>query len=519
MTFNVVSFLERAAIRWPNRPALFEDEAMIATYAALWQCARDIGRDFNAAGLEAGDRVALFSRNRARYLEILLGAWQAGLIPVPINARLHVKEASYIIENSGARLCLAECRDVGALKNALRTYGVETDVFDLNQSTEDWRAGDIRLTERIKSAGEIAWLFYTSGTTGRPKGVMLTHENLRQMVLNYLADADAIRPEDSIIHFAPLSHGSGLYALTHLAAGAANVVPIDQAFDLKGLSTLLACHKGVTMFMAPTMVRQFLDMPALDDLPIANLKTIVYGGGPMYVTDIEEAVTRLGPRFVQIYGQGESPMTISCLGRESISEAVAEGNKSVLGSVGRAFTGVEVAIAGAEGEPLPHGEIGEVIVRGPTVMRGYWADRQATNETIKNGWLHTGDIGTVDESGLLTLKDRVKDMIISGGLNIYPREVEEVLLRHNAVREAAVIGFPEPKWGESVAAFIVCARGLETSASELDAFCLDNLARFKRPVTYRFVEALPKNNYGKVLKRQLREQFTQIDINTKEKAS
>ncbi len=505
---NVSSFLSRSAARWGDRPALFEDETVVATFAELEARATDIARRLRTdLGLVPGDRVAVVAKNCARYLELVFAAWRAELTLAPINARLHPKEIAYILADSGARLCFAATEDIDAIAEA----SPKTALADIAAPASSWPCAGQAEPSRGAPSPSIAWLFYTSGTTGRPKGVMITHDMLRQALLNYFADVDWITPEDCIIHFAPLSHGSGMYALPHIAAGAANVVPVRHQFTADGLAALFARHRGISMFMAPTMVRKMLDMPELESLPIDSLKTIIYGGGPMYVADIEEAVRRLGPRFVQIYGQGECPMTITCLSRRDIATAYERQDTATLGSVGRAFTGVEVAVADDAGVLLPAGEIGEVVVRGPIVMPGYWANPQATAETIRHGWLYTGDMGALDARGFLTLKDRSKDLIVSGGMNIYPREIEEVLLHHASVAEASVVGMQDEKWGENVVAFIVAKAGYVIDPQALDAHCLNNLARFKRPKEYRVVEALPKNNYGKVLKRELRHWLTRGD--------
>jgi long-chain acyl-CoA synthetase len=349
-----------------------------------------------------------------------------------------------------------------------------------------------------------AWLFYTSGTTGRPKGATLTHRNLMAMTMSYLADIDAIAPEDCIIHAAPMSHGSGIYALPHVARAANNVVPDSGHFDPAETVRLIAAHRGATFFFAPTMISRLLASPALDGADLGNLKTIVYGGGPMYVADLRRALDRFGPRLVQIYGQGEAPMTISYVSRAVHAESGHPRWLERLASVGVARTDVEMRVVDGDDRPLPTGEIGEVVCRGDVVMKGYWNDAAASARTLKGGWLHTGDVGALDSDGFLTLKDRSKDMIISGGSNIYPREIEEVLIRHPAVAEASVVGRPHADWGEEVVAFVVARPGASVAAAELDRLCLDSIARFKRPKHYRFVAALPKNNYGKVLKTELR---------------
>ncbi|MFN3565777.1 MAG: AMP-binding enzyme, partial [Burkholderiaceae bacterium] len=279
------------------------------------------------------------------------------------------------------------------------------------------------------------------------------------------------------------------------------------AFDVAEIDAILEAARGVKFFAAPTMVMRLVDGLRGD---ARGLKLIVYGGGPMYVADCRRALDRLGPRLAQIYGQGESPMTITVLPIADHARRPDDDDArwlARLGSVGRAQTGVEVAVVGEDDRPLATGETGEVVVRGDPVMRGYLNNADATARALAGGWLHTGDLGRLDEHGYLTLVDRSKDLIISGGTNIYPREVEEVLLLHPAVREAAVIGEPDPDWGENVVAVVVPDPARECTAGELDAFCLEHIARFKRPKRYVFVDELPKNATGKVLKRELRERI------------
>jgi len=252
------------------------------------------------------------------------------------------------------------------------------------------------------------------------------------------------------------------------------------------------------MFAAPTMVKRLVECPA--ECPSENIRTIVYGGAPMYVEDAVKALDRLGPRLAQIYGQGESPMTITVLTRAEIADREHPRWRQRLASVGRPFRCIEAMVADADDRPLPAGEAGEIVCRGDTVMAGYWQNPDASATTLRGGFLHTGDVGAFDTEGYLTLKDRSKDLIISGGSNIYPREVEEVLLRHASVREVSVIGRPDRDWGEVVVAYVVG----DAPAGDLDALCLASIARFKRPKDYVFVDSLPKNNYGKVLKTELR---------------
>jgi acyl-CoA synthetase (AMP-forming)/AMP-acid ligase II len=259
------------------------------------------------------------------------------------------------------------------------------------------------------------------------------------------------------------------------------------------------------------MVTRLVHHPTVASMDPTHLKTLIYGGGPMYVEDLRRALDLFGPRLVQIYGQGEAPMTITALSKSVHADTNHPRYVERLGSAGIARSDIEVRVVDTSDCDLPPGEIGEVVVRGDVVMRGYWNDPQASAETLRGGWLHTGDLGALNEDGFLTLKDRSKDMIISGGSNIYPREIEEVLLRHPGVLEVSVVGRPHREWGEEVVACVVPRPQATVTAAELDHLCLETIARYKRPRAYVFVGSLPKNNYGKVLKTALRQHCAAAD--------
>jgi long-chain acyl-CoA synthetase len=325
------------------------------------------------------------------------------------------------------------------------------------------------------------------------------------MSLCYLADVDEVDPADAVLYAAPISHGAGLYNFIHVRKGCRHVVPLSGGFDADEVLTLARQTGPVSMFAAPTMVQRLVLAARVRGETGEGIKTIVYGGGPMYLEDIKAAMAVMGQRFVQIYGQGESPMTITALSRAHHADTAQPRHLARLASVGIAQSAVSVRVTAADGRLCAAGEVGEVEVRGPPVMLGYWNNPKATAETLVDGWLRTGDVGHLDEDGFLTLSDRSKDVIISGGTNIYPREVEEVLLAHPSVREVSVIGVPDPEWGENVVAYVVCAAGESLDSAALDAHCLAHIARFKRPKRYVQLAELPKNNYGKVLKTALRE--------------
>ena len=482
---NLAHLLLRTA-RWlPERPALAVGKRAVLSYetlaARVSQLAFSLGSKFN---LSPGDRVALAMKNCPEYYEILFACWHAGLVAVPMNAKLHAKEFAYILENSGAKLCFTT-PDLESTVPSSVSVG--------SASYQKLFSGDSGKIEETKP-DDPAWLFYTSGTTGVPKGAVLTHRSMLFQAQAYFSDIDKLGPLDAILHAAPLSHGSGLYGLPHFAAGAVNVIPESGHFDPAEIFELLDHWPNASFFAAPTMIVRLLASPAAR--APAKLKTIVYGGAPMYLADCLRAIELFGPRLFNLYGQGEAPMTITGLSQE------LHAKKMHLETCGIARTGVEVKIVGEQDNELPAGETGEIVTRSDCVMAGYWKNREATANAIRGGWLHTGDLGSLDAQGFLTIKDRSKDLIISGGANIYPREIEEVLLKHPAVAECSVVGRPHPEWGEEVVAFIVATAPL--TAQDLDLLCKDNIARFKRPREYRFVDSLPKNNYGKVLKTVLR---------------
>jgi long-chain acyl-CoA synthetase len=498
--------LARQARLQGGRTAIFRGTEPQATFEQWADRSAALAQRLRAAGLQPGERVLLFMHNHPRYLELLWGAWWAGLAVVPVNAKLHVREVEWIVEHAQARWAFVT-PDVApeplvGLERQVDVDSAEADA--LLAPTRPWR--DVPVAER--ASDDLAWLFYTSGTTGRPKGVMLTLRNLMTMGLTYFNDVDNLSPADTMAYAAPMSHGCGLYAIPHLMAGARHVVPASGGVDPAELFALGRSLGPLSTFAAPTIVKRLVDHAEAAGLTptdaAASFKTIVYGGAPMYGADIRRALRVMGPRFVQIYGQGETPMVATALSRAHLADTAHPRHAERIASVGVAQTPVQVRVADAQGAPLPSGRVGEVLVKGDSVMAGYWRNPEATAAAVRSGWLFTGDVGVLDEDGFLTLKDRSKDLIISGGSNIYPREVEEVLLTAPGVAEAAVVGAPDAEWGEVVVAFIVAVAGHAPTAAQLDAHCLAAIARFKRPKRYVFMDTLPKNHYGKVLKTALR---------------
>ena len=503
---NVAHLFARHARPRASRPALARGTEVVADHAALCGRASRIATALRTRlGLGRGARVALFSRNLPEYVEALLACWWAGLAAVPVNARLHPSELAWIVENAEAELLLVSA-DLEGAAGAVRAPCLR-EVLTLGSPAWSRLAeADPTAVEEV-DADELAWLFYTSGTTGRPKGAMITHRNLRAMVHAYHVDVDReAGPDAVVLHAAPLSHGSGLYGLPVAAVGGVQLVPESGGFDPAEIAELCRHWHGVRLFAAPTMVRRVVRHVRDSGAELPGLSLVIYGGAPMYRADLDEAHAVLGFRLAQIYGQGESPMTITALDRaahEAFARDPALAHR--LESAGTPQLGCRVEVWDEEERPLPPGEVGEIVVRGESVVPGYWRNPEASRRTMGDGWLRTGDLGCFDEDGFLYIRDRSKDVIITGGANVYPREVEEVLLRHPAVREVAVVGAPDPEWGEVVTAFVVAEEG--TGAEELDRFCLEHMARYKRPRRYVFLDALPKNAYGKILRRELRERL------------
>ncbi|MGF6860694.1 acyl-CoA synthetase (AMP-forming)/AMP-acid ligase II [Rhodobacteraceae bacterium MBR-64] len=500
---NIANWLDASARRAPKAPALFRGTEPHADYRSFAARARGIGKGLHRDhGIAEGDRVAIFLKNCPEFLELLFGIWWIGAVAVPVNAKLHAKEVAFILENSGAKLLISDsgcvCGGAGAsVCPEIALHGA--------QWSSLWQLEADTYPPVPRGRDDLAWLFYTSGTTGRPKGVMLSHHNLIAMSMCYAMDVDQVSEAQTVLYPAPMSHGGGLYALPYIRAGARHCVPESRGFEAGEIERLARHFGEAVYFAAPTMIRRQVELSRADGYRGEGIRTIIYGGGPMYGGDLDEALALFGPRFAQIYGQGESPMTITVMNRAMVADDTHPDWRARRDSVGIAQACIELRIVDAGLRDLPPGEPGEILVRGDTVMRGYWRNPEATKDTLRDGWLCTGDIGRLDGHGYLTLTDRAKDVIISGGTNIYPREVEEVLVRHPDVIEAAVVGVADPDWGERVKAFVVLAGSGATGEAELEAWCRSEMASFKKPSLYAFLPELPKNAYGKVLKRDLRE--------------
>ena len=508
---NAAVWLARQAAERPDHPALAHG-ARTLSYGELADRVGRLAACLRAAGLRHGDRVAAIQWNGPALLETLLACFHGGFCVVPVNARATPHEAAEVLGDAQVSAVVYDPE-----------YGehVEAIPCELRVAlcTRDDGTGTEELDHALQRAGapapiapsdldDVAWLFYTSGTTGRPKGAMLTHRNLLTMVMAYLADLRDPGRDGVVLHAAPLTHGGGLYALPPLARGATQVITESRSFDPGEVLETIA-RRGVTdiAFLTPTMVKWLVQARPPRRGELATLEHVTYGGAPMYVEELQSALDAFGPVFSQIYGQAEAPVTISRLSRAD-HVAGLEREPELLASAGRAYTNVAAAVASDDGSIVAAGE-GELVTRSDAVMRGYWNNPEATAQSLRDGWLHTGDVGRISDDGLVFLLDRNKDVIISGGANIYPREVEEVILRHGSVDQVAVVGAPDETWGERVVAVVVPAADTdpERLGGELDALCREYLSGYKRPRSYDWRAALPVSPYGKILKREIRDEY------------
>lgn len=511
---NIGNLLTKSSETYPNNTAIIYGDIQLS-YAKFNERVNRLANALRRLDIQKGQNVAILQYNYPQTLESLFACFKAGCGAVPINFRLHPKEYAFIIDHSESVAVILSnefkepvlsIRDkIPMAKHLIIMDRAEGEFLDYENLLE---CESPHFADVDVEPDDLAWLFYTSGTTGNPKGVMLTHRNLLAMTMNFYADiSPGFGPGDVVLHAAPLSHGSGLYALPNIGKAAGNVIPESKSFDPEQIFKLIQDYRVTNMFVAPTMLRLMANSPWISKYDHSSLRSLNYGGGPMLAEDLKEAIDNFGPCLVQLFGQAESPMTITYLPhREHIKEGTPEQMKR-LASAGFARTDVELKIFDSNDKELPPGEIGEIVTRSDLVMKGYWRNSKATAKALKNGWLHTGDMGYTDENGFLFIMDRTKDMIISGGENIYPREIEEVIVQHPAVREVAVIGIPDSKWGEAVKAVVSLVPGKTITEDELITYCQNNIASYKKPKSVDIVEELPKNNYGKILKRELREKY------------
>lgn len=464
-------------------------------------------------GLKKGDRILVHSRNNLPMFESCWVAFRLGCVWVPTNFRLTPPEVAYLGSSSAAVAMITEtcfAGHVDAVRAATPSLAHviwigtasdgEADVDSLVQQHLGQRPNEAGV-----SADDPLWFFYTSGTTGRPKAAVLTHGQMAFVVANHLADLiPGTTERDCSIAVAPLSHGAGIHMLLNVARGAATVLMPGDKLDPELFWQLVEQHRVSNLFTVPTIVKLLVEHDSVDRHDHSSLRYLIYAGAPMYRADQKLALQKLGLVLVQYFGLGEVTGCITVLPREMHSADDADPNAHI-GSCGRPRTGMEVAVLDADLQPVPTHSVGEICCRGPAVFAGYHGDPEATAKALRGGWFHTGDLGRLDERGLLTITGRESDMYISGGSNVYPREVEEVLLTHPGVAEVAVLGVPDAQWGEIGVAVVVRRDGVTpvdeaALLAHLDGRC----ARYRWPRQVFFWEALPKSGYGKLVKKDIR---------------
>ncbi|MEQ8652222.1 MAG: acyl-CoA synthetase [Kiloniellales bacterium] len=503
---NLGRLLSDSARRLPDRPALIWGERQ-------WTWAETDGRvnalvaALKARGIGKGERILVLAKNSNQLFESMFAAFKLGAVWVPCNSRLTAPEIAYLAQSSGAVVMIADqgfaghvahCRSEAPAIRLCVTIGEDAlpeserfeDLVEEGRGAEAWEAE--------VSPGDPCWFFYTSGTTGRPKAGVLTHDQMGFVVVNHLADLmpDTHSGQASLV-VAPLSHGAGAHILPQVARGVVSVLTASPSFDEEECWQLIERYGVANLFTVPTIITRLCRHPAVDRYDHSSLKYVIYAGAPMYRADQKHCLEKLGKVLVQYYGLGEVTGNITVLppDQHDLDDAAMR-----VGSCGYPRTGMEIAIQDGEGRRLASGEQGEICVRGPAVFAGYHENPEANAKSLKDGWFHTGDLGRLDEAGFLYITGRASDMYISGGSNVYPREAEEVLLTHADVAEVAVLGVPDPKWGESGVGVVVLEAGAVAKEADLLSFLDGKLAKYKRPQRLFFWEALPKSGYGKVPK-------------------
>jgi len=483
------------------------------TYAQALDAANRLANAFLGAGLQVGDRIAILAKNRLEYVLAYFAASKAGVVLVPLNYRLSPPQWAAILADAQPRLLITEQEFIGttdAIRGDLRTVERFVTLDAASQpgweEHRQWAANQSGESPALQLGpdGDL-YQMYTSGTTGLPKGAVLTHRSvIANMAQIGLAHRGAMGERSLVVlplfhaaavptTFSPLSWGGALYIL--------------EQFDPAEVVRALGEERISFATLVPAMIQAcLLGVPNVAERRYEQLRTIYYGASPISEQTLARAMEVFPCGFIQSYGMTEATQAVTFLQPTDHRRALS-GQPQLLLSAGRPAVGTEVRIIDLDGRPLPNGALGEIVVRGPQLMKGYWNRPEETAAMLRDGWLHTGDAGTVDDAGYLYVQDRIKDMIVSGGENVYPSVVENVLYQHPAVAEAAVIGVPDERWGETVKAIVVLRAGAAASADELIAFCRGKLAGFERPRAVDFVDALPRTPTGKVLKRVLRELY------------
>lgn len=511
---GLAGLLRQTARRLPDRVGFVHGER-VWTWREVDAQVDALAAALAAHGIGPGDRVLVQSPNGLVMFLSMWATFRLGAVWVPTNHRLAATEVGYLAAASGAKamLCHADypehaaaCRAAAPDLATVIAIGA-ADFTDLEaERLIATHAGETPPEPRV-DYDDPCWFFFTSGTTGRPKAAVLTHGQMSFVVTNHLADlVPGTTERDASLVVAPLSHGAGIHQLMMTARGAPTVLPAGTGFDPAAAWAMIERWQVTNLFTVPTILTRLVRHPAVHDHDHTSLRHVIYAGAPMYREDQKEALRILGPVLVQYFGLGEVTGNITVLPPHL--HTTEDGPFARIGSCGYPRTGMEVTIQDEAGRLLPPGEMGEICVAGPAVFAGYWNDPEANAKAFRDGWFWTGDLGHLDAEGFLYITGRASDMYISGGSNIYPREIEEVLLTHPDIAEAAVVGVPDPEWGEvGVAVLVARAGGQAPSADTLLGFLDGKLARYKRPKRMLFWDALPKSGYGKVTKRLIKEKL------------
>ena len=512
---NLGWLLTHTARLFPDRPALIQDGGRTWTWREMERRVAAMTAALRKLGLRKGERILVQSRNNVQMFESCWIAFRLGCVWVPTNFRLTPSEVAYLGASSGASTMIVEDVFAGHADAVREASAALTHVIAIGtprageHSYEDLVRDHLDLPGEHETVGcdDPLWFFYTSGTTGRPKAGVLTHGQMSFVVTNHLADLiPGTTERDCSIAVAPLSHGAGIHALLNVARGAPTVLLAGEKLEGEAFWRAVEKHRVTNLFTVPTIVKILVEHPAVDRYDHSSLRYVIYAGAPMYRADQKLALQKLGKVLVQYFGLGEVTGNITVLPPDMHSADDADPNAHI-GCCGRPRTGMEVAILDAQLRPLPAGEVGEICCRGPAVFAGYHGDPEATEKALRGGWFHTGDLGRMDERGLVFITGRESDMYISGGSNVYPREVEEVLLTHPGVAEVAVLGVPDRKWGEVGVAVVVKREGAQVDRDALMAHLEGRCARYRWPHHLFFWDMLPKSGYGKIAKKDIRQQL------------
>ncbi len=505
---NLAHWATANARRFPDRPGLIQGDRRWS-WAAIDRAVSALAAGLAARGVGKGDRVLVHSKNGAEMLWSMLATFRLGAVWVPTNFRLTPDEVSYLATASGAAafLCQADFPQHAAavalpLTLSFGAAGFGTGTVGGLIAEHDGAV----MPDAVVEHDDPCWFFFTSGTTGRSKAAVLTHGQMAFVVTNHLCDLmPATTEQDASLVVAPLSHGAGIHFLTQLARGAATVLLPSERLDVEEAFRLIARHRVTNLFTVPTIVKLLVEHPAADAFDHSSLRYVIYAGAPMYREDQKRALAKLGPVLVQYFGLGEVTGNITVL--PPALHDPEDGPDARIGTCGFARTGMQLSIQDDQGRELPAGETGEICVIGPAVFAGYYDNPEANAKAFRDGWFRTGDLGHLDAQGFLYITGRASDMYISGGSNIYPREIEEKILTHPAIAEAAVVGVPDPLWGEVGIAVCVARPGPAVTEADLLEFLGSRLARYKLPKRVLFWDALPKSGYGKVPKRLVRDEL------------